>query len=133
MSVSLARPPPGGKGAYTQILFSRCCGIDVHKDSVTACVLVYSGSPEPEVSKKEFATHFKALGNLRFWWIAQKVTHVAMESTGARRASLALSGEPKGFPGEPASSSAEEDPLDRLNLERGCARQQTCNSPEIVS
>ena len=27
-----------------QILYSRCCGIDVHKDSVTACVLVYSGS-----------------------------------------------------------------------------------------
>lgn len=65
-----------------QILFSRCCGIDVHKDSVTACVLVYSGSAEPEVRKQEFATHFKALGNLRFWLFAQKVTHVAMESTG---------------------------------------------------
>jgi transposase len=65
-----------------QILFSRCCGMDVHKDSVTACVLVYASSPEPEVRKKEFATHFKALGNLRFWLMAQKVTHVAMESTG---------------------------------------------------
>ena len=66
-----------------QILYSRCCGIDVHKDSVTACVLVYSGSPEPEVRKKEFSTHFKALGNLRFWLFAQKVTVVALES-GAR-------------------------------------------------
>jgi transposase len=65
-----------------QIIYSRCCGIDVHKDSVTACVLVYSESPEPEVRKKEFATHFKALGNLRFWLFAQKVTHVALESTG---------------------------------------------------
>lgn len=65
-----------------QILYSRCCGIDVHKDSVTACVLVYSGSAEPEVRKKEFSTHFKALGNLRFWLFAQKVTHVALESTG---------------------------------------------------
>ena len=65
-----------------QILYSRCCGIDVHKDSVTACVLVYSESPEPEVRKKEFLTHFKALGNLRLWLFAQKVTHVAMESTG---------------------------------------------------
>jgi transposase len=64
-----------------QILYSRCCGIDVHKDSVTACVLVYSGSPEPEVRKKEFATHFKALLNLKMWLLAQKVTHVAMEST----------------------------------------------------
>jgi transposase len=65
-----------------QILYSRCCGIDVHKDSVTVCVLVYSGSSEPEVRKKEFDTHFKALLNLKMWLLAQKVTHVAMESTG---------------------------------------------------
>ena len=65
-----------------QILYSRCCGIDVHKDSVTACVLVYSDSPEPEVRKKEFATHKKALGNLRLWLHANQVTQVAMESTG---------------------------------------------------
>ena len=65
-----------------QILYSRCCGIDVHKDSLTVCVLVYSGQPEPEVRKREFATHFKALLNLKMWLLAQKVTHVAMESTG---------------------------------------------------
>lgn len=65
-----------------QILFSRCCGLDVHKDSVTACVLVYSGSGKPEVRKKEFETHWKALGYLRLWLFSQKVTHVAMESTG---------------------------------------------------
>jgi transposase len=65
-----------------QILYSRCCGIDVHKDSVTACVLIYEGRPEPEVRKREFATHKKALGNLRLWLFAQKVTPVAMESTG---------------------------------------------------
>lgn len=65
-----------------QILYSRCCGIDVHKDSVTACVLVYKDSPEPGVRKKEFETHKKALGNLRLWLHANQVTHVAMESTG---------------------------------------------------
>lgn len=65
-----------------QIRYSRCSGIDVHKDSVTVCVLVYSGSGEPEVRKKEFATHFKALLNLKMWLLAQKVTHVVMESTG---------------------------------------------------
>ena len=61
-----------------QILYSRCCGIDVHKDSVTACVLVYAEGKEPEVRKKEFQTHFKALGNLRLWLFAQTATHVAM-------------------------------------------------------
>jgi transposase len=65
-----------------QILYSRCCGIDVHKDAVTACVLVYAGDKEPEVRKKEFQTHFKALLDLKMWLLAQKVTHVAMESTG---------------------------------------------------
>jgi transposase len=65
-----------------QILYSRCCGIDVHKDSVTVCVLVYSGSAEPDIRRREFATHFKALLNLKMWLLAQKVTHVAMESTG---------------------------------------------------
>ena len=76
-----------------QILYSRCCGIDVDKDSVTACVLIYSGSPEPEVCKKEFATYFKALLNLKMWLLAQKVTHVAMEfDRRLREASVAGTG-----------------------------------------
>jgi transposase len=65
-----------------QVLFSRCCGIDVHKDSVTACALVYADGQEPQVRKKEFATHVQALGMLRLWLFSQKVSHVAMESTG---------------------------------------------------
>lgn len=65
-----------------QILYSRCCGLDVHKDSVTACVLVYSDVRKRQVRKKQFATHSKALNALRTWLSAQKVTHVAMESTG---------------------------------------------------
>jgi transposase len=65
-----------------QILYSRCCGIDVHKDSVTVCVLVYADGQEVQVRKKEFETYFKALLNLKMWLLSQKVTHVAMESTG---------------------------------------------------
>ena len=80
--VSFVRPALAAKGVSMQILYSRCCGIDVHKDSVTVCVLVYSDTAEPDIRKKEFATHWKSLGDLRFWLFAQKVTHVAMESTG---------------------------------------------------
>ena len=65
-----------------QVQCARCCGIDVHKDSVTVCVLVYRDSGKPEVRRKEFATHLRELEKLRQWLIAQKVTHVAMESTG---------------------------------------------------
>jgi hypothetical protein len=42
--------PGGGKVLYAE-LFSRCCGIDVHKDSVTACVLI--GSPSKICSSAE--------------------------------------------------------------------------------
>jgi transposase len=56
--------------------------MDVHKDSVTACVLIYGDAAEPDIRKKEFATHKKALGNLSAWLRALKVTHVGLESTG---------------------------------------------------
>lgn len=65
-----------------QTLYSRCCGMDVHKDSVTACVLVYRDVGSPQVHQKQFATHKKALGYLSSWLHALQVTHVAMESTG---------------------------------------------------
>ncbi len=77
-----ARPLPGGGKVrdagtiYALLRYRR------HKNSVTACVLVYKDLPEPEVRKKEFETHKKALGNLRWWLYANQVTHVAMESTG---------------------------------------------------
>jgi transposase len=65
-----------------QILVSRGCGIDVHKDMLAVCVLVYREGQEAEARYKEFATHQKALSALSNWLSAQKVTHVAMESTG---------------------------------------------------
>jgi len=66
-----------------QILVSRSCGIDVHKDTLAVSVLIYrEGQPLPESHYKEFATHQKALATLRAWLSAHKVTHVAMESTG---------------------------------------------------
>ena len=66
-----------------QILVSRSCGIDVHKDTLAVCVLIYrEGKALPESHYKEFATHQKALATLRAWLNAHKVTHVAMESTG---------------------------------------------------
>jgi len=57
-------------------------GPTTSKDSVTACALVYADGQEPEVRRKEFATHVKALGMLRLRLFSQKVSHVAMESTG---------------------------------------------------
>lgn len=65
-----------------EVVYRRCCGLDVHKDSVTACVLSIGENGRREARKKEFATHWKDLHRLLLWLYASKVEHVAMESTG---------------------------------------------------
>jgi len=65
-----------------QVVYRRCCGLDVHKDFITACVLVFNDRGEKEVRRKEFGTWWKELQRLKLWLYASKVTHVGMESTG---------------------------------------------------
>lgn len=65
-----------------RIVHQRCCGLDVHKASITACVLVWDGAQAVEERKKEFGTTKKELERLRFWLISCKVSVVAMESAG---------------------------------------------------
>lgn len=65
-----------------QVVYRRCCGLDVHKASITACVLVLGEQGERDVRKKEFGTHLKELIRLKMWLYSSKVEQVAMESTG---------------------------------------------------
>lgn len=65
-----------------QVVYRRCCGLDVHKNSITACVLVLGDHGRREARIKEFGTYLKELERLRFWLFASKVEAVAMESTG---------------------------------------------------
>lgn len=65
-----------------RIVHQRCCALDVHKKSITACVLVWDGQELIEERKKEFGTTKKELERLRFWLMASKVSMVAMESAG---------------------------------------------------
>jgi transposase len=60
-----------------RVLYQRCCGLDVHKESVMACVL----TPEGKQIRK-FGTMTKDLLLLSDWLTTFQVTHVAMESTG---------------------------------------------------
>lgn len=64
-----------------EVVYSRCCGLDVHKDSLTACVLILENG-QRQVRIKEFATHWQQLQQLKLWLYANKVQQVAMESTG---------------------------------------------------
>lgn len=59
------------------VLYERCCGLDVHKKSVTACLITPEGR-----ETRTFGTMTADLLALADWLLAQAVTHVAMESTG---------------------------------------------------
>jgi transposase len=64
-----------------QVLYPRCAGLDVHKDTVVACVrLVGEGPATTEV--RTFATTTAGLCALAEWLVESGVTHVAMEATG---------------------------------------------------
>lgn len=65
-----------------RIVHQRCAALDVHKKSITACVLVWDGQQVVQERKKEFGTTKKQLERLRFWLMACKVSEVAMESAG---------------------------------------------------
>jgi transposase len=60
-----------------RVVHERCCGLDVHKRTVTACVI----TPEGQESRA-FGSMTKDLLQLGDWLIAKEVSHVAMESTG---------------------------------------------------
>ena len=64
------------------VLFKRCAGLDVHSESIVACVLI---EDENNVVTKEietFGTLTKDLFHLLKWLEGHGVTHIAMESTG---------------------------------------------------
>lgn len=65
-----------------KVVYSRCCGVDVHKDSLTATVLTFDEDGQCRIRQKQYATYKKALANFRTWLGLLKVTHLAMESTG---------------------------------------------------
>lgn len=62
-------------------IYGRCCGLDVHKETVVACVLTREGGP-PHKETRTFKTMTADLLVLHDWLQAHEVTHVAMESTG---------------------------------------------------
>jgi transposase len=64
-----------------EVLHPRCCGLDVHKQTVVACVrLIIDGKPVKEV--RTFSTTTASLIELSEWLTETKCTHVAMEATG---------------------------------------------------
>jgi transposase len=60
-----------------EILYARCCGLDVHAKTVVACLCI-----EGEKQIRTFSTMTADLLQLADWLLAAGCTHVAIESTG---------------------------------------------------
>jgi len=61
-----------------------CCGLDIHKESIVACLLqgpIEEGN-KPTSELREFGTQLSDLQQLRTWLEEHQCHHVAMESTG---------------------------------------------------
>lgn len=64
-----------------EVVFPRCCGLDIHKKTVVGCVRIYErGQIKKDI--RTFRTVTADLLLLHDWLKAHRVTHVAMESTG---------------------------------------------------
>lgn len=65
-----------------QVEYERCCGIDVHKETVVVCIIVPGADGKPVKETRTFNTMTSDLKALAHWLTEQAITHVAMESTG---------------------------------------------------
>jgi transposase len=65
-----------------RIVYPRCCGVDVHKKTITACVLIRDAAGDDQQEIRRFGTMTRDLLELADWLHSSQVTHVAMESTG---------------------------------------------------
>jgi transposase len=61
--------------------YRRCCGMDVHQETVVVCVLPPDGEQGKSI-KKVYGTFRNDLTRMRGWLKLLKVTAIAMESTG---------------------------------------------------
>jgi transposase len=65
-----------------RIVYKRCCGLDVHKKVIVACLLLLEPDGELRQEIKKFGTMTQDLLEMLDWLQQAGCTHVAMESTG---------------------------------------------------
>lgn len=65
-----------------EVIYEKCCGIDIHKETLTACIMIGEGN---RIAKKEIRTYrtmTEDIENLRDWLKRESITYIAIESTG---------------------------------------------------
>jgi transposase len=66
-----------------QVLFPRCCGLDVHKRSITGCCVWFNHTRQRQEETRQFGTQTAELRRLASWLREHEVKQVVMEATGS--------------------------------------------------
>ena len=66
-----------------EVVHERCCGLDVHKKTVVACLVTPGRGGQPTREVRTFSTMTRELLALSDWLLEAGCTHAAMESTGS--------------------------------------------------
>jgi transposase len=73
-----------------EVTYPRCCGLDIHKRRVVACMLVSGAGGARQKEIRTFGTMTEELQALGDWLDGHGVSHVAMEATGVVRREVAI-------------------------------------------
>jgi hypothetical protein len=71
--------PPRKKEPSLQVIHQRCCGLDVHKKTVVACILITAADGSVQKQTRPFSTMTVSLLTLVDWLDAWQITHVAQD------------------------------------------------------
>ena len=80
--MSAAASAASSSSSSGDVVNALCCGLDVHKDTVVACVRVTGPGGRAGHEVRTFGTVTQGLLELGDWLAGPGVTSVAMESTG---------------------------------------------------
>lgn len=64
------------------VVYSRCCGLDVHKETLVACLIIPGANGTPHKIIRTFGTMTADILAFGDWLAEHEITHLAMESTG---------------------------------------------------
>ena len=67
---------------FIQVMHPVCCGLDVHKEKVSACLITVGGQGQEQYEVREFGTFTDDLMMMKKWLTDNECPIIAMESTG---------------------------------------------------
>src|SRR3954468_619252 len=76
------RPSLGRRCRMVAVVYDRCCGLDVHQQTVVACLITPGPDGQPAKEVRTFGTMTADLLELADWLRAAACAQVAMEATG---------------------------------------------------